>query len=881
MKKIVLFAILFYVLAVTKAQPSATAIADPYFNANGIGAGPQGSSNIFSIILQPDGKIVFGGDFHSYNNNSNINYLCRLNPDGSIDNSFANVIGRAVSDIALQPDGKILVSSYLGAFCGVFRFDTGGIFDPTFRADSVFATSCSKIALQPDGKILVGREYNDVFIRRLNSDGSLDTTFILDPRTYRNSSNAQYGVLALALQTDGKIIVGGYKSVPNQGNFYFVFRLKVDGSLDSTFLANNLSSTGAHFATALQPDGKILIGGSNSNNDFLKRFNPDGSLDSAFQVPHPLGSASLARNIIVQPDGKILVSGLSPEGVGRFNSNGTIDSTFEVGYLTSNGTFLPPIISMALQPDGKIIVGGNFTGLYTVNQTLNTPQCIGRLIAPFSPSLINPILQLEADTSAYYFGDTLHIKVKVNNGNNLFSIYSHLQFNDYYLRYVGYIDNNYLGTNVLTLPPTISGGSIDFGVNKTNGQSGTTGSGYFYEFQFVLKQLPRIPFNISNPNFFPAIFCLANSTIYDANGAQIYDYSEIPVTTKLVYYVPVWPGDLNNDRTVNVADLLPIGYFYNDTGAIRPGASLQWTAQPSILWGFDVTSQNSSGYRVFADGTGNGVVDLADQTAIGFNLTRSHARSEQDYHNPNRGISRSGAVPLIVDIPQTLLDSSQLPTTLHIPITLGDIYNSADSLYGVAFDLLFNADDIDTGGIQIDYSGSIFGTVNTDYIRIEDNQALQGRVSIGLTRYNTTELNTNGKLLTLSLPVKKTAISGWFKVEAIPLAANDKLGNNIAINYGLDSVLLITQYNPVEVITLSDELKVQVAPNPNTGIFTVQFFNSNPCFIQVMDISGKIILETKVMGKQQINLGEISNGVYLLNISENAKHKQVKFIVAR
>ena len=69
--------------------------------------------------------------------------------------------------------------------------------------------------------------------------------------------------------------------------------------------------------------------------------------------------------------------------------------------------------------------------------------------------------------------------------------------------------------------------------------------------------------------------------------------------------------------------MLPIGYFYGSTGPIRPEGNLQWNAQPAILWGYEIATKGSSAYKTFADGNADGIIDLADQAAIGFNLTKN------------------------------------------------------------------------------------------------------------------------------------------------------------------------------------------------------------------------------------------------------------------
>ena len=112
-------------------------------------------------------------------------------------------------------------------------------------------------------------------------------------------------------------------------------------------------------------------------------------------------------------------------------------------------------------------------------------------------------------------------------------------------------------------------------------------------FRFLLKNLlSPVVFNQCFPNTYSLPFTLSNLSVYNTLGVQPPSFNAISMfsdTTKCKYYVPVWPGDLNNDKNDNVVDLLPIGYFYGSTGPIRPEGNLQWNAQPAILGGYEIS----------------------------------------------------------------------------------------------------------------------------------------------------------------------------------------------------------------------------------------------------------------------------------------------------
>lgn len=227
-------------------------------------------NTVYSVTLQADGKILIGGFFTSPNHG-----VARLNTDGSFDSSFIPTINGNVNSIIVQPDQKILVA---GGFTTprqqVIRFNPNGTIDAGFNPPSSFDIAIVSIALQSDGKVLIGGSFNP-YIARLNSDGTLDSSF---------NSSINNGVSSLALQTDGKLLVGGGFTSPVKR----LARLNSDGSADSPFDTNPnnvLSSVG------LQADGKILASGffsqigipSTNRGSFARLFN--NSVTQNLSVP--------------------------------------------------------------------------------------------------------------------------------------------------------------------------------------------------------------------------------------------------------------------------------------------------------------------------------------------------------------------------------------------------------------------------------------------------------------------------------------------------------------------------------------------------------------------------------------------------------------------
>src|SRR5690606_5337296 len=200
---------------------------------------PEFNDYVQSVILQPDGKILVGGNFTTFNGTAQ-NRIARLNSDGTLDTSFNIGTGfnEWVRRITLQPDGKILVGGGFTAFNGtaqnsLVRLNSDGTLDTSFNLGGGFDNVVTPITLQPDGKILVGGSFTTFNgtaqnrIARLNSDGTLDTSFNIG--TGFNSF-----VPSIALQPDGKILVGGNFTVFNGTTQNRITRLNSDGTLDTS-----------------------------------------------------------------------------------------------------------------------------------------------------------------------------------------------------------------------------------------------------------------------------------------------------------------------------------------------------------------------------------------------------------------------------------------------------------------------------------------------------------------------------------------------------------------------------------------------------------------------------------------------------------------------
>lgn len=341
----------------------------PYFSEPSNPAPGEGANqNVLAIHIQPDEKMLIGGNFTRYNG-KNLNRIARIHGDGRIDSSFNPGMGAngPVLSFVPQPDGKMLIAGtftgYDGALCGrIARLNPDGSLDPTFNTGTGADNAVYSIALQPDGKVIIGgwfTNFNGIpsnYIARLHPNGSYDTSF-------NAGTGANNIITAVVLQPDNKILIAGFFSGYNNSNRNRVARLQANGILDTTFNPN-MGPNSAVNSLVLQPDGHILILGQFTNVNLISRnriarLDANGGLDTAFNPGS--GANGTVWALAIQPDSKLLIAGNftayngTPRGrIARLHNNGALDSSFQVNMGPNDN-----LESLALQTDGKVVIGGN------------------------------------------------------------------------------------------------------------------------------------------------------------------------------------------------------------------------------------------------------------------------------------------------------------------------------------------------------------------------------------------------------------------------------------------------------------------------------------------------------------------------------------------
>jgi uncharacterized delta-60 repeat protein len=339
------------------------------------GGGNNGGldGDVFAIAIQPDQKLLIGGAFTKISRTSR-NRLARLRVDGSLDPDFDPGGGaNGLVEVLVWTEGaQVLVGGRFSTMDGQARpylarvNSTGGL-DSAFAAEpNGFVLAAAAV---PDGGYVIGGSFSAVNgvsrlgVARLDQHGALDLDF--NPAVDRP-------VHSLAVAADGSIWMAGDFLSVNGFPRARVARLLTDGTVDSGFDPGTGASQVIN-ALSLQADGKAVIGGAFTNFNgqsawYLARLNPSGVLDETFTPSiAPVWGGVLALR--TDGAGRVIVGGefykissAQRAGIARLHSDGELDSTFDPGSGVANpGGFSPLVRSVALQADGRVVIGGRFT----------------------------------------------------------------------------------------------------------------------------------------------------------------------------------------------------------------------------------------------------------------------------------------------------------------------------------------------------------------------------------------------------------------------------------------------------------------------------------------------------------------------------------------
>lgn len=402
-KQIFILAIVLFAAAAAFAQPP---YADLTFNGTGrnVTNFTFNTDTVKNVLLQSDGKIILAGTSNMNNMSiADTTYfsMARLNTDGTLDTTFGtngkvavdfssfahNDIVRAA---AIQPDDKIVLAGQIQITIGnnlhgaVMRFNADGSVDNTFGTNGkvmlTFASSNSSeilgVTVAPSGEVVVAGTYWNGNSRQTAAVRLSATGTFLAEMTYveETGSGGTNGPNAVRVQSDGKIVTGGYHQAPspNVSNIKLV-RFNTDGTRDSGFgtggvIWEDVGVPEAIYDIELLPDGRIIACGTRGSDFLVMRFLSNGQRDLSFgtngrAVTTFNSSYAIPEKMTVRPNGKILLAGRSVNdiAVAYYNADGSPDTSFSGdGKLAFNFPAGSGVIPSAVTIDssGRPVLGG-------------------------------------------------------------------------------------------------------------------------------------------------------------------------------------------------------------------------------------------------------------------------------------------------------------------------------------------------------------------------------------------------------------------------------------------------------------------------------------------------------------------------------------------
>lgn len=330
----------------------------------------------------------------------------------------------------------------------------------------------------------------------------------------------------------------------------------------------------------------------------------------------------------------------------------------------------------------------------------------------------------------------------------------------------------------------------------------------------------------------------------------------------------VWAGDADTNHIVNHFDLLPIGLGYGETGPIRPNAGTDYDCESALNF-TNSTPLTFINYK-HSDTDGNGIVNSDDTTAIALNWGQIHAKSGSNFP--------TGTIPFYVR------HTTALPgDMLQIPIILGDSINPADSIYGVAFTINYDATITDTGSVSVDFNTSWLGTINTDMISVQKDFYSQGKIDVAVVRTDQMNRNGMGQVGTLNLTIKDDILRKSPHQRLDLLISDVRLITNIEterLTTTPPTDVLVTLVTNITTLAPAD-IYVNAFPNPANTTIQIQS-NDVIKHILLYNISGqKVRTINTQQNNSQLDVQQLPSGIYILSVQTASGLSTQKVEIAR
>ncbi|TGD56957.1 T9SS type A sorting domain-containing protein [Flavobacterium humi] len=865
-------------------------VLDPSFHGDGLeihaGSDSPSAQYAYDALLQPDGKIIYAGRINSPQIGA---FVARYNPDGSKDSSFNQYGFKTFSSpslfqtVVLQNDGKIL----LAGLNSLFRLSPNGSLDPSFNTTGILSITMGVnslnikcISVQSDGKIIASGYINSgtttFAVARINSNGSLDTTFDGDGIATIAMSTGNDEIYSHKIQADGKIVVFG--AAHNGTDYDFAMaRITTTGSLDTSFGTGGKTITsfvvGNDYGRSgeILQDGKILLLGVSGGKFALARYLDNGILDTSFSGDGKLtlnenltvtttttnGSSHFIPRLKILSSGKILMAGNSNNDFKTIQllADGSYDTSFDFdGVVTVNNN--TDTSSILLQkPDGKIITGGN------------------SYVSNLSDAKIK---QIELDTNG---------SVLSNTDKNIYTSYDEsiggtLKLSDQSIVVVSSVYINYQKTLVVEkfLPDGFH--DMDFG---------TLGHTYIAASDNVNKILLLSDDSII-VNSGLSLYKITPSGILDAAFGTAGILNVLELTNYQANYIDDML--ISNDNKILLAcDYIPDGNSTILTGILKFNLNgtfdTAFGTNGTITYGFsNLNNYNEWPNAFFQDANGKIIV-----ASVTFPQSQSYSsKISFSRLNPDGSFD------------STFGTNGKITHDYAPSIWTNTIRSGTDNGYLVSFHEP-STNGLNSSTLKINNDGSIYtlfgnngvarditGTYNNNMIVIPNGKYLKAGLhnnQFSISRYNTdgtsdSTFGTNGEI--------NTTIGFASQIYDIELQADGKL---LAIGSSFDGnsrLITLARYTNVTLGTLDfseGKKALLIYPNPieNEANFEYTLANPEKITITILDFQGKAVKnivsgQYQDAGKQKLLFSTegLSSGNYIVRIASESGSQSVHIL---
>ena len=353
-----------------------------------------------------------------------------------------------------------------------------------------------------------------------------------------------------------------------------------------------------------------------------------------------------------------------------------------------------------------------------------------------------------------------------------------------------------------------------------------------------------------------------NTVFYPTNNGNyavvINNYGCLDTSACIHYmrYSDVWPGDANNDFIVDNTDLLPIGLYYGQTGYSRVALGNFWQADYCADWGVNQWNNNDLNH---VDCNGDGLIDRNDTLAVNLNFSMVHAIVANQPNNWQR--TASSTIHFV-----TSSNTYYAGDMVDVEVWVGDATQPVNNLYGIAFNIYYDASLVQSGSESITYPSSWLGTPNTDAITIAKIDPLATTAYGAEARTNQISADGFGKIADFRFRARTTITTTSYLHLAISnYNAVDASGTAVLFNTTADTLLINPSSSGVANTDIDNS--ILVSPNPVISELRLESKLFQILNVKIKSVLGEVLLNSETHSqKEEIDLNGFAKGVYFVEI---------------